>query len=110
MNCLQSDLKSEIRNPKSERRPKSESLTGLQKLGSFSFINTPLQRGGCLSEASINRFSGFSINRRSSQRAETAKAVNPSTPLASTPLKRGVNEKTQQHLFNPFTYLTHSPI
>ena len=58
-----------------------------------ALINTPLQRGGWKYYGEANRFSGLQPLQRIARSVETAKAVSVLAPPASTPLKRGVNEK-----------------
>ncbi len=55
-------------------------------------INTPLQRGVRRRERCLNRFSGFPGRTGFCEASETAEAVPGSRKLATTPLKRGVNE------------------
>jgi hypothetical protein len=56
-------------------------------------INTPLQRGGWAVRCRRNRFSGLLASVRMCGGRETAKAVAGFPNLATTPLKRGVNER-----------------
>ena len=66
------------------------------------FINTPLQRGGGERLDTRNRFNFNGFPRR----PETVETVPEITRLSATPLKRGVNEKSQSLVAETMKYPT----